>query len=379
MNVLERLHAEFREALEARRAAGLFREPVAVSGVDLVSNDYLGYASDPVLARAVGDAIARVGIGSGASRLLGGHDPLMDAVEARLAAFSGRQASLLFPSGYQANVGWVSALTGPDDVIISDADNHASLIDGIRLSRARCEVVPHADLDAVGRILRRGCQGRMFVLVESLYSMGGDFYPLEALCELAEQHGAYVVVDEAHSTGLYGERGSGQVEASGLSERVMATIHTGGKALGGAGAWFAGDSATIDTLVNHCRSFIYSTAPAPALPLTLDVVLDRLERDGEEVLSLHRKATAFRTKLQGAGLELGQSASQIVPIHCGHASAALTMAARLQERGFAVLAVRPPTVPVGTSRLRITVRAPVSSHTLGQCAEAIIDTRAMEP
>ncbi|MGM0577823.1 MAG: aminotransferase class I/II-fold pyridoxal phosphate-dependent enzyme [Myxococcota bacterium] len=370
---LDRLQEELAEGLRARREAGLYREPELPDGVDLTSNDYLGYADDPTLAAAAADTLTTHGAGAGASRLLRGHTPLAEELEARLADLSGREAALLFSSGYQANAGVIPALVGRGDVVFSDALNHASLIDGIRLSRAERVVIPHQDLDFLERALKRTEGRRRLVVTESIFSMDGDLTPLEDVCELAERHGAVVMVDEAHSTGLYGGRGSGRVEALGLSDRVLCTMHTGGKALGVGGAWVAADRVVVEHLINHCRSFIYSTAPVTGLVAGLLAALDRLAWDEETVRDLHRKADRLRRRLRRADLDLLDSESAIVPVVLGATERTMAVARSLREAGFDVRGVRPPTVPQGAARLRVTVRAPVPEPDLDRFADVLLD------
>ncbi len=369
---IRQLEAELANALVARRAGGLHRAPLRPTGVDLTSNDYLGYARDPDLAASIADAVREYGAGSGASRLLRGHSALFEVAEAALASLSQRDAALLFPSGFQLNVGLVPALVGPGDLVVSDALNHASLIDGIRLSGAAKAVVPHGDVEAFGRALAAGAGARRrLVVVESLYSMDGDLAPLAQLVEVAETWGAVVLVDEAHATGLYGPGGAGRVAELGLQERVLCTVHTGGKALGVGGAWVAGSSTLIDHLINHCRSFIYSTAAVPAVPAGLLAALERRGRDAAIVEALLARAGRFRARLREIGADTGASVSPIVPVLLGGSDRAMSVASSLQAAGYDVRAVRPPTVPEGTARLRLTVRAPVSDETLDAVVQAL--------
>ncbi len=369
---LDAFRAHLARALADRDAAGLLRRLALPDGLDLTSNDYLGYASDPALAAALADAVRTHGAGAGAARLLRGHHPVHAAAEARLAAFSGREAALLFASGFAANLGLLPALAGPGDLVLSDALNHASLIDGIRLSRADRVVYPHHDLDAVEAALRRPRPGRAFVVTESVFSMDGDLTDLTALCDLADRHDALVVVDEAHATGLYGPRGSGRVEALDLSHRVLATVHTGGKALGVGGAWVAGDALLVAHLVNHARAFVFSTGVVPAIAAGLTLAVDRLAADAPAVAALHARAAHLRARLRQAGLDLARSESLILPIVLGDNARALSVAAALRRDGFDVRAVRPPTVPAGSARLRVTVRAPVPQAALDRFADRLL-------
>jgi 8-amino-7-oxononanoate synthase len=366
----------YRRELERRLSllhdAGLLRRLRPPAGIDLVSNDYLGLATHPYLVERIQEAVADVGAGAGASRLLRGERALFHGLEDRLAAFCGAEAALLFSSGYAANLGLLPCLLQPDDVVFSDAANHASLIDGLRLSKARPVVYPHQDLDALERALRgERPAGRRFIVTESVFSMDGDLTPLEAIADLAEAHGALVVVDEAHATGLYGPRGSGRVEELGLRERILATIHTGGKALGSAGAWVAGPSVLREALVNGARTFLFSTAPLPVLASALDAALDLVGREPGRRAEVHRKATLLRSALREAGADIGGSASAIVPVIAGESEAALALQDGLAAAGFDARAVRPPTVPQGTARLRVTARHPVPDDELTRFAAEV--------
>jgi 8-amino-7-oxononanoate synthase len=370
---LRRFRAGLVAGLEARRTAGLLRAPALPSGIDLSSNDYLGYAADPDLEERVAAAVRRLGIGSGASRLMRGHHPIFEETEARLAGFCGTPRSLLFSSGYALNTGLLQAIAGREDTIACDALAHASLIDGIVLSRARRLRFPHQDFDALAARLRRAParRGRLFIVTESLFSMDGDLTDLRALCDLAERHDALLIVDEAHATGLYGPRGAGRVEELGLRDRVLCTLHTGGKALGVGGAWVAGDEILAAHLVNTCRSFIFSTAPVPALAAGLLAALQRRAGDDATVERLHRTAAVFRRRLRDTGIDILRSDSPIVPVLLGGNDRAVAVAARLRDDGFDVRAVRPPTVPEGSARLRLTVRAPVAAADLERCADRL--------
>ncbi|MBI2834112.1 MAG: 8-amino-7-oxononanoate synthase [Acidobacteria bacterium] len=364
---------EFRAALTATLAdlstAGLLRRLRLPQGIDLVSNDYLGLAEHPHLTACMGAALARGVSGSGGSRLLRGHHAVFDRIEERLAAFSGTEAALLFGSGYAANIGLLQAIAGPDDLVVSDERNHASIIDGIRLTRARTVVYPHQDLDAVDTALTAPRRGRAIVITESVFSMDGDLTPLSDLVSIAERHGAAVIVDEAHATGLYGARGSGRVEELGLRDAVLATIHTGGKALGSTGAWVAGPGVVRDVLINRARTFIFSTAPQPLLAAALGGGLDLVEDEPLRRLEVHRKAALLRNTLQDAGVQAG-GASPIVPILAGSNDDAVALQDDLTAQGFDVRAIRPPSVAPGTARLRVTVRYPIADRELQRFATA---------
>lgn len=363
--------AELEGALRALEEQGLLRRLRLPAGIDLASNDTLGLAEHPELVRRMVEALPALGSGAGGSRLLRGHKACFEALEERLAAFAGRDAALLFGSGYAANNGLLTTLVGRDDLVLSDERNHASLIDGLRLCGAQKVVYPHQDLNAVARALAAPRPQRTFIVTESVFSMDGDLTPLVELAELADRHGALLLVDEAHATGLYGARGSGRVEELGLGERVLATVHTGGKALGSGGAWVAGPRAVCDTLLNRARPFVFSTAPLPVLCAALEAGLDLVGREPERRVAVHAKAELLRRALRSQAIDVGRSESHIVPVILGSNERALAVAEGLSELGFDARAVRPPTVPEGTARLRLTARYPVSDDDLRRCAAEI--------
>lgn len=376
MNATEQWLVELRRGLHARQTHQLLRTLQLPQGVDLTSNDYLGLAADPQLAAETADFVHACGAGSGASRLLRGHAAWHVQAEAALAAFCGREAALLFSSGFSANVGVLPALLGPKDSVFSDAYNHASLIDGIRLSRAQVHVYPHQHLEILHHLLQKPCAGRKLIVTESLFSMDGDLTPLAEICALAHENGAAVYVDEAHATGLYGARGSGLVEALNLQSLVLATMHTGGKALGVGGAWIAGDQVLVDHLINHSRSFVFSTAALPALAGGLLAAARLREHLQPRVDYVLENAQWLRETLQQAGLNIGTANSLIVPVILGSSALALQVAAALQMRGWDVRAVRPPTVPLDTARLRVTVRAPIAQQQWYEFAQDLLEVVA---
>jgi 8-amino-7-oxononanoate synthase len=301
--------------------------------------------------------------GSGGSRLLRGQHPVFARLEERLAQFCQTETALLFGSGYAANVGLLQTVVGPGDLVLSDQHNHASLIDGIRLSGARRFIYPHQDLEALEEALAAPRPGRAFVVTESVFSMEGDLTPLAEIVERAERQGALVIVDEAHATGLYGARGAGRVEELGLRERVLATVHTGGKALGSGGAWIAGPAVLRDLLLHRARPLVFSTAPLPVLAAALRAGLELLTREPQRRVEVHAKAALLRKALAEAGVAAG-GASAIVPLVVGENEAALALQEGLARAGFDARAVRPPTVPEGQARLRVTVRYPVANADL---------------
>ena len=370
MTAQARVLADLTVGLTERAAAGLLRTLALPAGIDVTSNDYLGYATDSQIAAQTADFVRAHGAGSGAARLLRGHLDLHAQAEAALAAYSEREAALLFSSGWAANTGLWPALAGKGDRVFSHGANHASIIDGLRLSKAD-RVIFH-DLPQLQQLLQAPRTGRAFVAVESVQSMSGQLTDLAAICQVAAAHDALVVVDEAHATGLYGPYGAGRVAELGLQAQVLCTVHTGGKALGVSGAWVAAPQPLIGHLLNHARSFVYSTAVAPAMVGGLLAVLARLRADVAVVAQLHAKAGWLRDRLHGAGLDLDGSTSCIVPVVLGAPERALAVAQQLRLDGFDVRAVRPPTVPQGTSRLRLVVRAPLADADLQQLADRVL-------
>jgi 8-amino-7-oxononanoate synthase len=343
-----------RASLDQLDRGGLRRHLRAPSGVDLSSNDYLGLANHPLLKQRMADAVCREGAGSTGSRLLRGHRDCFSKIEQRFAAFKGAERSLYFTSGYLANLAVLTAFPQDGDIIFSDQLNHASLIDGVRLSHARRVIFPHNDIDDLARLLRDSCQGQKFVVVESVFSMEGDRAPLADYARLCQEFGAALIVDEAHAVGIYGERGQG------LSQDVFVSINPAGKALGVAGAFVAGPSWAIEFLIQRARPFIFSTAPPPAIAAALDASLDVIEAEPERRARLLALAWHLRTRLDLA------DDSQIVPVILGSNERAVSVAEELQREGFDVRAIRPPTVPEGTARLRVCVNVNVSETILDQ-------------
>lgn len=342
-----------REELRAWDRAGLRRTLALAEGVDFCTNDYLGLANDPRLVEAARDALA-LGAGAKAARLLGGHTPAHAAAESAAARWQGTEAALLFPSGYHANLALVSTLAGPRDLILSDARNHASLIDGARLASATLEVFAHGDPDDLARRLAHaGAFRRRWIVVESVYSTNGALAPLEDYAALAEAHDAWLLVDEAHAAGLYGDEGAGRARDL---PRVFARTITGGKALGAAGAFVVGGRAAIETLINRGRSFVFTTAPMPALAAALAAAIHIVRAEPARRSRAHAAARRLRALLADHGIE-APGESPIVPVVLGAPADAVAAAARIQAAGHDVRAVRPPTVPVGESGLRIVCHA----------------------
>ena len=351
---------------------GLLRRLRPPAGIDLSSNDYLGLAVHPRVVRAFA-AAAAAGCGSTGSRLLRGHREAFAAVERRFAAFKRTERSLYFSSGYLANLAVLATLPEAGDVVYSDALNHASLIDGLRLSRARRVVAPHADPGALERRLAADTvEGQRFVVIESVFSMDGDLAPLADYAAVCRRFGAALVVDEAHAVGIYGDDGSGLIRAAGVEDGVLLSINTAGKALGAAGAFVAGPAWVIDYLEQRARTFVFSTAPPPAVAAAIDAALDVVAGEPERRTRLAARAGFLRARLAAEGFEQAAAGtSQIVPIVIGDNAAAVGLAQALQRRGFDVRAIRPPTVPPGTARLRVAVNAGLSEEQLGRFAAAV--------
>ena len=351
---------------------GLLRTLRAPSGVDLSSNDYLGLANHPHVKERMIEAVGREGAGSTGSRLLRGNREGFAAIERRFASLKGTERSLYFSSGYLANLAVLTTFPEPRDVIFSDEHNHASLIDGIRLSSARREIFPHNDVAAVVRALNATRQtDQRFIVVESLFSMDGDEAPLKQYAELCRASGAYLIVDEAHAVGVYGAKGSGLIEAHGIEEDVFLSINTASKALGVSGAFVAGAEWAIDYLIQRARPFIFSTAPPPSIAAALDASLDIVEQEPERRSAVLERARALRIQLRAAGITLPDGSSPIVPVLLGDNGRAVAVAEALQADGFDVRAIRPPTVPPGSARLRISVNVNLTDELMNRFATAL--------
>lgn len=370
------LDARLRARLADWEGAGLLRTLRPPSGVDLSSNDYLQLSTHPEVVSRLVHAVGRSGAGSTGSRLLCGERESFAQVERRFAAFKETEASLYFSSGYLANLAVLTTLPEVGDLIFSDASNHASLIDGARLSRAETVVFPHNDVGALRRAL---CQpdrglGLQFVVVESLFSMGGDMAPLVDYAEVCDACGALLIVDEAHAVGIFGERGSGLIEATGIRPMITASINTAGKALGVAGAFVAASTSTIAYLTQRARPFVFSTAPPPALADAIQASLDLVEAEPERRRRLHQRSAHLRARLGGAGIDVLPGSSQILSVMVGDNDRAVRIAAALQADGFDVRAIRPPSVPDGTARLRVSVNAGLAEATLDRFADLLATT-----
>lgn len=344
--------------------------------LNFTSNDYLGLARDPRVVEGAVKAARRYGASVSASRLLCGSTPLHDELERRLATLKGCEAALLFSAGYLANLGVLSALVGPGDAIFSDELNHASIIDGCRLSRADAVVYRHLDTDHLGELLARsGAHCRKLIVTETVFSMDGDLAPLPDLLRLAAQHDALVILDEAHATGVLGHAGSGALSHFGLDPAGLpvpvAIVGTLSKALGAAGGFVAADETLIAYLLNRARPFIFNTALPPPVVGAVHAALDVVAAEPNRRLQLERLATRLRGGLDAAGYPTTPSETQIVPMRLGEPESALRMERRLRSAGVLAKAIRPPTVPVGTSRVRFNVMATHSEADIDHVVAAV--------
>lgn len=334
----------------------------------LCSNNYLGLAGDPRLADAAMAAIAAGGVGSGASPLISGHMDAHAALEADLAAWQGTEAALLFGSGYHANIGVLAALLHAGDEVFSDELNHASLIDGCRLSRATVRIYRHRDAGDLARQLAASRARRRLIVTDSVFSMDGDLAPLTDIVELAERHDAWVMIDEAHAVGVFGEDGAGLASAAGVADRITVRMGTLGKALGSYGAFVAGSRALIELLVNRARAYVYSTALPPPVVAAAHAAVEIARSDAARRAALWSNARRLHEGLASHGIAMQPLDSPIVPLVVGESSAALQVAARALADGVLAPAIRPPTVPQGTARLRLT---PLATHDAAQIDDAV--------
>ena len=365
--------SDLQEHLDDLKDRGLYRRMRLISGPQgprvlldgkpvllLCSNNYLGLADHPRVREAAAEAAMRYGAGAGASRLVSGNMRIHRRLEEMLSGFKGSESCLLFGSGYLANTGVISALAREGDVVFSDALNHASIVDGCRLARASTFVYDHRDLDQLEWGLREADGRGSLIVTDGVFSMDGDVAPLPEIVELAQRYDCRVMVDDAHGTGCVGPGGRGSVAAAGLEGEVDVVVGTLGKALGSYGAFVLCERTTAKYLVNVARTLIFSTAlPPPAVAAAM-AALELLDDQPRRVEKLQRNATVLREALSAEGLACGESETQIVPLVVGEARAAVKASERALEQGVFAQAIRPPTVPEGTSRLRLAVMA---SHT----------------
>ncbi|MDO6823209.1 8-amino-7-oxononanoate synthase [Marinobacter sp. 1_MG-2023] len=379
---------DFFAELEQRKQAGLYRTRRRISGpqkpvltsngkqlLSFCSNDYLGLANHPSSIEALRNALPETGLGGAASHLICGHHDAHHLLEERLAAFTSRSSALFFSTGYMANMGVISALAGRGDTIFSDRLNHASIIDGCVLSRAKVRRYAHRDVSSLATMLAE-TSGHKLVVTDGVFSMDGDVAPLVELSSVCREHGALLVVDDAHGFGVLGPHGQGSLAEFGLSEEnVPILIGTLGKAAGTSGAFVAGPALLMDYLVQKARTYIYTTAMPPALALATCANLDLIEQGDERRTHLQSLIGRFRKEAVGLGYELMPSYTPIQPIMIGDNHVALALSQALEERGLLVTAIRPPTVPEGEARLRVTFSADHSCGDLDYLMQALWECR----
>ncbi len=382
------LQQRLQRRLEERRAQALYRHRLTLGSAQgasvhlegqeflcFCSNDYLGLANHPKLVESMREAAAKYGVGSGASHLVVGHNEVHHALESELAEFTGRSRALLFSSGYMANLGVISSLVGRSDYIFEDRLNHASLLDGGLLSRANFKRFAHNNVADLQQSLQNvvADTGKL-VVVDGVYSMDGDMAPLGQLSQACEASDALLMVDDAHGFGVLGTAGRGSVEAAGLScSQVPVLMGTLGKALGCAGAFVAGDEDLIEGLIQFARTYIYTTAIPPAVAAATRTALQLLQQENWRQQHLQHLIKRFRVGAESVSLPLMDSESAIQPIMVGSSETAVQLSASLRQRGILVSAIRPPTVPADTARLRVTLTAAHSEADVDRLLDALAD------
>ncbi len=381
------IDAALQQALTERRAADLYRQrrtvtspqqtQLTVNGKQLLSfcsNDYLGLANHPQVKAAFQRSVDQYGVGSGASHLVNGHSAEHHALEEELATFTGRPRALLYSTGYMANIGTVNALLGRNDAVFEDKLNHASLLDAGLLSGAQFQRFKHNDVDHLEARLQKSEAPRKLIVVDGVFSMDGDTAPLPQLAQLADAHNAWLMVDDAHGFGCLGANGGGCAEYFGLTpDQLPILVGTLGKAFGTFGAFVAGSEALIETLIQFSRTYVYTTALPPAVAAATRASLKLLQEESWRRTHLQALITQFRQGAADIGLTLMDSLSPIQPVMLGSQAKALAVSQALEDRGFWVSAIRPPTVPAGTARLRVTLSAEHSSEQVAALLQAMAD------
>lgn len=376
----------YKEYLFEVKKQALYREPVSYRFLDAVhvelaektylslsTNNYLGLTHSPAVQQAAMEAISQYGTGSGGARLTTGSHPLYEKLEQALAVFKGTEAAVVFNTGYMANVGTISALAGKGDVIFSDELNHASIIDGCRLSKAQTVIYRHANMaDLAEKLKNIHCQGQRLVVTDGVFSMDGDIAPLDQIVDLGKKYQAMIMVDDAHAVGVLGHGGCGTVDHFGLQGKVDIQLGTLSKSLASEGGYVAGSQELIAYLINKARSFIFSTALSPATVATAQAALSELQSTPELVHKLLGNAQYVREALRNSGVSVEGSVTPILPIMVGEVGLAVEMVEQLKEKGVLVSAIRPPTVAPGTSRLRLTISAAHNRKELAQAIDSII-------
>ena len=370
---MKNLQTRTLEKLAEIEAKGLKRNLLNPQGIDFSSNDFLCLANDERLKKALIDGVKTEGVGSTGSRLLRGEREAFAKIEKRFASWKKTENSLYFSSGYQANIGLLQTFLEETDVVFSDEFNHASIIDGLRLAKAKRLIYPHLDFEKLAKILRETQSvGQKFLVTESLFSMDGDVAPLNKYAEICAETKTNLIVDEAHAVGIYGETGSGLIEEFGVSEKVFLSINTAGKALGVSGAFVAGDDWAIEYLINKCRSFIFSTAPIPALANALETSIEIIKSESGRRKRLSDLSKYFRKLLKENSFSVDENSTQIVPIVIGDSEKAVEIAQKMQNEGFDVRAIRPPTVPLNTSRLRVSLNVGLTENILDDFVNLLV-------
>jgi 8-amino-7-oxononanoate synthase len=363
-----------RHELGELEEAGMRRYLQLPSGISFSSNDYLGLSTHPRVKQHMADAVLRSGAGSTGSRLLSGNHEAFTRLERRFATWKGAEAALFFGSGYLANLAVLSTFIGSDDTVFSDELNHASLIDGLRLAKARRVVFSHRNVSELARLIERTpATGQRLLVTESIFSMDGDEAPLSEYAALCRATDTALIVDEAHAVGLVGPTGSGLIEESGIAADVFLSINPAGKAFGVGGAFVAGPSWAIDYLIQRARTFIFSTAPPPAMAAGLDAALDVIESEPERRTRLLDLSAHFREALIDKGMNISPGWSPIIPVIVGDSAQAVDVAEILQVQGYDVRAIRPPSVPVGTSRLRLSINVTLDESTIAEFTESLAE------
>jgi len=342
--------------------------------INLASNNYLGLADHPKLKEAATEAIRRYGVGSAAVRTIAGTMSLHLELERRIAEFKKTEACVVFQSGFAANAGTVAAILGPDDHIVSDELNHASIIDGCRLSKARIHIFPHKDVAAADRILSEldGVPGRKLLITDGVFSMDGDIAPLPQLVEVAERHGAIMMVDDAHASGVLGRAGRGTVDHFNLHGRVHIQVGTLSKAIAAIGGYVCGSRDLIEFLYHRARPFLFSTSHPPSVAATCLAALDLLEKEPERIERLWQNTEYFKGELRKAGFQTGASETPITPILIGDAALAFRFSNELFEEGVFATGVGYPTVPKGKARIRTIVTAVHTREHLDRALEILV-------
>lgn len=342
-------------------AQGAYLEINGKKYLSFCSNNYLGLANNPLVIKAVKDAVEKYGWGAGASRLVSGNMKLHETLEDEISRFKGKEASIVFPTGYMANIGTISSLVSKGDLVICDKLNHASIIDGCRLSGADFRIYPHCDMEKLENVLRKSAKySRKLIVTDTVFSMDGDIAPLPDIVRIALKYKAMVMVDEAHGTGVFGQMGRGVVEHFNLSEKVNIIMGTLSKAVGSLGGYVSGDADLINYLRNKARSFMYTTALPPAVCAASIAGIKLIQKDPSLRASLWHNVRYLKEKLELLNFNVISSESPIIPILIGDAKKAVEVSKFLYKNCILIPAIRPPTVPAGSSRLRLTV---MSTHT----------------